>query len=613
MKPKRILVLGLDGAIPALMKKYIEEDLLPNIRRFIEDGAFYEAYPCPPCDTPTNWTTIATGAPTGIHGATSFYMHIPGEPFELGLEMRSRSQLATYCKAEYVWDVADRMDMPTLILNYPAGWGDRLRNGSIILFSWPTPASKPCSIAPPKIYSLSTKRVDNPPDLKSHSPILEIKVPLEGGLIIRSRTQKVFLVDSKGRGYDTIAVQTDEGVHVSGLDEWSKWLRIKLDTSHGLLECMVKLKLVGASEDGSNVRVIRSEILNVSGWTIPEDLGEELILNSLIQAEPMLEEVPYVIFGKERDRIVAYVREAKSIVKICRYLKSRMDWRICFLHFHIFDDLNHRYAAFHEGILSGDEDNVEEAVRQGYKLADEFVGDMLENVVDEDDVVMIVSDHGAVPASRVVNIALILLDAGLLAYKWNGRTYTVDWNRTLAFPYMEPPFIWVNLEGRDPTGIVKPSEYDSVVDMVIDALSGVRDERGERPFSLVLRRDDAAFMGLKGDRIGDVIYFLNPPYELFDGDISVLNASKISPELIVKGKIYDATMVFGAHAYYLPSTRMGKYMVSSVFAMMGPGIKRLGYVKKPIHLTDVAPTIAHLLSMPKPRDSTGRVLYESIE
>ncbi|RLG94100.1 hypothetical protein DRO37_06540 [Candidatus Bathyarchaeota archaeon] len=613
MKPKRILVLGLDGAIPTLMKKYIEEDLLPNIRRFIEDGAFYEAYPCPPCDTPTNWTTIATGAPTGVHGATSFYMHIPGEPFELGLEMRSRSQLAAYCKAEYMWDVADRMGMPTLILNYPVGWGDNLRNGSIILLSWPTPTSKPCSIAPPKTYSLSTRRIDNPPDMKSHSPILEIKVPMEGGFIRRPKTQRVFLVDSEGRGYDTIVVETNEGMCVSGLDEWSEWLRIKLDTSHGLLECMVKLKLVEASEDGSNVRVIRSEILNVRGWTIPEEIGEKLILNSLIHAEPMLEEVPYVIFGKEKDRIVAYVREAKSIVKICRYLKSRMDWRICFLHFHIFDDLNHRYAAFHEGILSGDEENVEEAVRQGYKIADEFVGDMLENVADEDDVVMIVSDHGAVPASRVVNIALILMDAGLLAYKWNGRTYTVDWNRTLAFPYMEPPFIWVNLEGRDPTGIVKPSEYNSVVDMIIDVLSSVRDERGERPFSLILRRDDAAFMGLKGDRIGDVIYFLNPPYELFDGDISVLNTSKISPELIVKGKIYDATRVFGAHAYYLPSTRTGKYMIPSVFAMMGPGIRRLGYVKRPIYLTDVTPTIAHLLSIPKPRDSTGRVLYESIE
>jgi len=613
MKPKRVLVLGLDGAIPTLMKRYMREGLLPNIQRFVENGVFYEAYPCPPCDTPTNWTTIATGAPTGIHGITSFYMHIPGEPFELGLKLRGRSQLATYCKAEYIWDVADRIGMSSLVLNYPVGWGDRLKKGFIVLLSWPTPQSKPCSIAPPKVYSLSAKKAINPPNLKSHSPIMELRVPLEGGSIKKPKTQSIFLVDSEGRGYDTIIVQMKGEMFISRINEWSRWLRIELNTSHGLLECMVKFKLLETSEDGLNVRIIRSEILNVAGWTMPEDLGEELILNSLIQAEPMLREVPYIIFGRERDTIAAYIREARSIVKICRYLKSKIDWRICLLHFHILDDLNHRYAASHVGILDEDREVAEEAVRQGYKIVDDFVGCMLEKVVDEDDVVMIVSDHGAVPASRIVNVALILMDAGLLAYKWNGKAYTVDWNKTLAFPYLEPPFIWVNLKGRDPTGIVKPSEYDSVVDMIIDALSSVRDERGERPFSLVLRRDDVAFMGLESDVIGDVVYFLNPPYELFDGDLPVLNTSKLSPELIIKGKIYDARKVFGAHAYYLPSTRVGEYTISSVFAMMGPAIKRLGYMKKPIYLTDIAPTIAYLLNIPRPRDSTGRVLYESIE
>ena len=89
-KIKDVIVIGLDGAMFYFIKRFINEGLLPNLETLVNEGIITEALPCPPTDTPTNWTTIATGASTRIHGVTSFYIHIPGEPFEVGQKQRSR-------------------------------------------------------------------------------------------------------------------------------------------------------------------------------------------------------------------------------------------------------------------------------------------------------------------------------------------------------------------------------------------------------------------------------------------------------------------------------------------------------------------------------------------
>ena len=115
---KKLLVIGIDQAIPFLLKKFLENKSLPNIASLCENGVITEAYSCPPCDTPTNWTTIATGATTAVHGVTSFYMHIPGDSFEVGLNYRSRTQLSHYCKAEYFWNILIQKLISSFFISY---------------------------------------------------------------------------------------------------------------------------------------------------------------------------------------------------------------------------------------------------------------------------------------------------------------------------------------------------------------------------------------------------------------------------------------------------------------------------------------------------------------
>lgn len=59
---EKVVVIGIDGAIPELVKKFAAEGVLHNISELMKNGVFSELLSAVYTDTPTNWTTIATGA-----------------------------------------------------------------------------------------------------------------------------------------------------------------------------------------------------------------------------------------------------------------------------------------------------------------------------------------------------------------------------------------------------------------------------------------------------------------------------------------------------------------------------------------------------------------------
>ena len=110
---RRVILLGLDGAIPEFFLRFKDE--LSTASRMIDDGVFAPALPSIPIDTPTNWTTIATGAWTGTHGITSFSIKLPGDP----VTRRRGSFCSGLCQAEYIWETLERAQMRSILVNYP--------------------------------------------------------------------------------------------------------------------------------------------------------------------------------------------------------------------------------------------------------------------------------------------------------------------------------------------------------------------------------------------------------------------------------------------------------------------------------------------------------------
>jgi predicted AlkP superfamily phosphohydrolase/phosphomutase len=176
---------------------------------------------------------------------------------------------------------------------------------------------------------------------------------------------------------------------------------------------------------------------------------------------------------------------------------------------------------------------------------------------------------------------------------------------------MEPPFIWINLKNRDPHGIVNQGEYEEVRNQVIEILENVKDPMtNKKVFHSIIKKEDAFDLGLNGNRIGDLIYFLNPPYGIFDGNLNSINASILPNNYFKKLEVYNSQKFFGAHAYYLPSTKFDKFSISAPFIICGPGIKEGVVLNKLVNLIDIAPTLSHILKIPIPLNSQGKVLFE---
>ena len=112
---KKILVLGIDGLDPKLTRKYVDEGVMPNIKKFIERGACRKDLVMlggQPTITPPMWTTLATGAYPVTHGITDFMGQIGIDGTCYNLDSRR-------CKAEQLWNVFAEEGRRTLVWHWP--------------------------------------------------------------------------------------------------------------------------------------------------------------------------------------------------------------------------------------------------------------------------------------------------------------------------------------------------------------------------------------------------------------------------------------------------------------------------------------------------------------
>lgn len=146
------------------------------------------------------------------------------------------------------------------------------------------------------------------------------------------------------------------------------------------------------------------------------------------------------------------------------------------------------------------------AIRDFYVKYDTLVGEVLE-LLPENAVLIACSDHGFAPFYRAVNLNRWLRDEGYLVLKEDTGAPTMeylfdeqsgyynpyDWSKTRAYA-LGLSKIYINLEGREPQGIVRPgAEAEALKDEIIEKLMALRDNREHgyaRVMSGVWRAED---------------------------------------------------------------------------------------------------------------------------
>jgi predicted AlkP superfamily phosphohydrolase/phosphomutase len=626
----KVALIGLDAAIPSLVKKYFKMGKLPTMQKIAQEGTSAELIPVFPTHTASNWNTVSTGAWPKTHGVTDMVIHFPGTPLT---EIKS-GFYSNFCKAEQIWKTAEKNGKKSILMKYIASWPPNIENVlQVEGFGAPGgPGSRPWGSSPSTISNsscYSNKEIENgklisfkEADLSSWNLSSDFKSnisPKEGELKLGFEEDvkyDILLIGKDSSTYDTAIITKNKDAN-KGFQlkkgSSSEWLREEFRKDGKNIWASFRLRVIELDENAEEFKIYVTQIFPLEGWTFPESLASELVE----ECGPFLESIshfPYA-FGWVDEN--AYVDDmdyqAKWLGKATQYLMKKNNWDLYMTQWHGIDNTEHAFLRFDNSTLSEHERQVgEEVTLKSYQIADQYVKDIMEGVAqssdNEESHTIILSDHGQVMGKRRFFINAYLYEKGFIKLKRDSQTkkITIDWKNTRAFA-QGMVSVYVNLKGRDPDGVVNPGkEYDDVVRDLINILYDIKDPKtNQRPIIMALSNQDAEFIGLSGDRVGDLVVAANPVYALD-------NRIKVDGRLFVdlKTGLPDGSI----HGAQLPALDMKENgTIKSLFIAQGPKIKKDYIIEKPISMINIAPTIAHLLDIPPPKNCEGVVIKEMLE
>jgi len=243
-----------------------------------------------------------------------------------------------------------------------------------------------------------------------------------------------------------------------------------------------------------------------------------------------------------------------------------------------------------------------DAVEKSYETADAIVGDAAKTL-QPTDVLLVLSDHGFATWRRSVNYNTWLVENGYLvltggvgrksleALFSRGQFWeNVDWTKSRAYA-MGLGDVYVNLEGREKGGIVKPgAEYEALRKELSERLTAMADPKnGERAVSRVFRREEV-YRRFDPRVIPDLIVTNTRGYRVsWQSSLGVPTASVFEDNLDVWS---------GDHCSVDPDLVRGIFFSSKPFhADRVPGI------------ADVTASLRALLGAPAPAEAAGRALW----
>ncbi len=343
----------------------------------------------------------------------------------------------------------------------------------------------------------------------------------------RKATTEFFIDADREAGTVTLNVQ--ETSQTIGVGEWSDWfnvtfelapwVKVKAIVRMRLLQCdneLIKIFVPAidiSPEDPPPYLKIGAPVTYVSDICgkvgLFETVGWSCITHGLkdekIPEEVFLEDIEFTI--KSREKVMNSQLDAGDfdVLMAVYYSPDRVQhmlWRM-------FDE-NHpqqkkppvegepsvKERAEQTMTFFGNEIKLKDVIPEVYRQADRIVGSVLDRIksgdLPSDTVVMVVSDHGFAPYYYGVALNNFLIEKGYMTLQpgSDGEPLTpdriddlsqadflmlVDWNETVAYS-LGFGKVFINLEGREPTGIVSPEKYEALRDRIIKDLEGIVDE-----------------------------------------------------------------------------------------------------------------------------------------
>lgn len=380
-------------------------------------------------------------------------------------------------------------------------------------------------------------------------------------------------------------------------------------------------------------------------FTYPPDLYQDI-------KKHVGEYVITVDFSASLDKHIHEInRMTDNRAAVTQYIMENYPWDFFVTLFSATDFVQHTFWKYmDERHPQFDEKGAKKyghVILETYQRIDRHLGRILEKL-DGDVTVIVMSDHGAGPLHKVVNLNRWLEQQGWLTFtaaaqqnsssalglpgrrtllhlaqrasmlmkrtspKIKGRlkkrfpalgskmesfflSSTIDWAHTKAFALGAYGNIWINLKGREPQGVVEPGqEFEELCEEISQRLLALKDpDTGGLVVDKVYRRDDL-YYGPFVPRASDLIvrwhnYAYYSRQRFGEREQSVFQTHLTRP---------------------LSSIQMNAYhRLNGILIVNGKNIVA-GKEIQNARILDVAPTVFHLMGLPVPRDMDGSVLVD---
>ncbi len=580
-KAERVVLVSFDGLGADLLESWLAD---PNVVSsnglggMASDGVVADRVRMAnPTLTAVNHTTLITGAwpaQTGIVGNT---FRIRGQPVT-----EWSSGYSAPLGVKPLWQRTREAGLRTGVLLWPGADGTRPEREGDFGVAWPDPA-----IARSQLVTLdpgdATPQNELPP--LDGLEALGWRLPVSG----RSGEIVVFelaVLDATPDGrsrYDTVAYRID------GHDAWRyleerEWFDATVETvvdgETGTYGAWSKVLALNRLSGG--VTLYRGAFNRLLAY--PQDFADQLgavvgpwpgvpddhLLadwwldgDNGIDLDTYLEQVERL--DRYLDTIAKWVMEHEQFTFLAAYHPSPDE----FLHSSLIT--NRDQWAWSEGRAFAARSALERVGRS----TDAAVAELWSALDPEEDVLVVVSDHGHSEIHDEVLVNRALADAGLVEIADdNGRPTIAASTPMVAMTGGAAAHIYLNLEGREPDGVIDPADASDYLRRAARALADIGVE-GEPVVEMVASEGQLRALGLYHPNSGDLVVFLKPGYT---------TSSRL------EGDVIRPTRYYGQHGYLNRHDAM-----CGIFLARGGPAGR-GQLDE-IRAIDVAPKVAAWLGL----------------
>lgn len=326
-----------------------------------------------------------------------------------------------------------------------------------------------------------------------------------------------------------------------------------------------------------------------SQFTYPEELRAEI----LRVAPNYLVDVPNFRTDDKHALLQKIYEMTDDHFKVIRHFIKEKSWDFLMAVEIGVDRLHHGFWKYHDATHPKHEPNNPfiNAIHDYYVWLDAQIGTVLE-LLDDDTVVMVVSDHGAQKMDGGIAVNEWLVNEGYLVLEDKPQGIVpfekvrVDWSRTRAWGsggYYSR--IFLNVQGREPNGVIPPDAYERVRDELIARLTAIPDDKG-KPMATRVYKPQAIYRATKN----------------------------VPPDLIVLfGDLYwRAVGSLGLNALYTFENDTGpddaNHAPRGMFIYYDPRRDLGGRELYGLQLYDLAPTVLREFGLDVPAEMIGQVI-----